>query len=244
MKPLRLEWRLITPIVTGGQPLHLDALLAYAVTQEALGATVKEGASSNQRESIRTLAVHLPLEKSVQGDEWVWMASAIRPCVGAARSHGMRYWTRKSDADDIAHRYEQGQIMMGKRVVPGLPPPLKPFALPVDQSRGLFKQMFKYYPIKVLTTVEAFCIGDRDRIEELLTPENGFVLSLGARGRIGHGLIGSFAITEDSAATERWQERVLPWQVPGTVPMQLAVRPPYWDVANQRNAFVRPDLFL
>ena len=103
--------------------------------------------------------------------------------------------------------------------------------------------MFKFYPVREIQTLQAWCVGDFDEVAELLDPDNGFITYLGSKTRMGHGRIRSFNIKEDDDALEKWQMRVMPWECDGYVPMEAAVRPPYWDVNNRQKAWVSPELF-
>ena len=229
MRPLRIEWTLGTPMVAGAHPLHLDALVAYAVTEEAL----RSGRHASG--SIRDLATELPLDKEVRDGEWAWKASALS--VAAGGSHSMRFWTRKTDAMDYAERVAGGGIEGKFRF------PLKPYAYKIDTQRGIFKQLFKFFPVRQVDKVVAWCIGDLDRLEEILAPEAGYITHLGSKTRMGFGRITSFSIQVDEAAHANWERRVLPWPHEGAVAMRISAHPPYWAQDNQREAFASPDLF-
>ncbi|WP_258570045.1 type IV CRISPR-associated protein Csf3 [Burkholderia sp. MBR-1] len=237
MVPLRLTWTLETPMVAGAHPLHLDALIAYAIVEEAIRATGTAGAGTGMRDAtVRELADSpLPLEREARGDAWCWKASAVVP-VGDPGPHSMRFWTRKTDAYDMAHRIEAGQIEGRYRF------PLKPYAYKVDTVRGLFKQQFKFFPVRQIEQVQAWCVGDEDRLLDLLAPETGYVTHLGSKGRMGYGRIGTLHIEQDPTAGERWKRRVLPWPHDGAELVQMATRPPYWAIENRVAAYVVPEL--
>lgn len=228
MQPLRLEWTLATPMVAGAHPLHLDALAAYAVTERSL----RDGMVTQGR--IADLANELPLQRASQLGTWCWKASALTLEGG---QHSMRYWTRKTDTDDVARRIEAGQIDGRYKF------PLKPYAIKVDTVRGLFKQQFKFYPVRQIAKAVAWCVGDPDELGELLDPAAGLVTALGAKSRMGHGRIASLEITIDERANDLWQRRVMPWPVEGGAPVRMAVRPPYWQVENVVDAYVNPSVF-
>lgn len=233
MTPLRLTWTLQTPMVAGAHPLHLDALIAYAIVEEALRAP---GPGARVSTTMRELAAApLPLERAQQGDAWCWKASALVPA-GNPGGHSMRFWTRKTDAYDMARRIEAGQIHGRYRF------PLKPYSYKVDTVRGLFKQSFKFFPIREIFEVQAWCIGEADRLLDLLAPETGYITHLGAKARMGYGRIGSFGIDVDDAAVQMWERRVLPWPHERAEQVQMAIRPPYWAIENQAMAYVLPDL--
>lgn len=249
-QPLRISWNLATDLVLGGNPIHLDALVAYAKTKMELNL---RGLDTNSTDTtlIRDLANDLPLAKETRGDQWVYQASAIMPAEGAEVIHGMRYWTRRTNEIDYAERVHSGEMesasIIAKRlagkVIP-TPKAMKPYSHVIDTVRGLHKNIYKFYPTKTVQTIHAWCIGDRDQLQELLDPSAGYILSIGPRKRNGHGLISSFDIVEDKAALELWDNRVLPWMHEGAEPMELAAHPPYWAPENRGINFARKHIFF
>lgn len=238
MKPLRVRWRLTSPIATGGYPIHLDALIAYAQTELALRMAAMTG--HGLEAPIRSLGDRLPLESETRDGQTVWKASALIPTETAELGHGMRFWTRKTDPFDYTDRFSKGHLMLR-----GVPGQLKPNALKIDTQRGLLKNGYKFYSVKQVTELEAWCIGDEEALRELLDPECGSpIQSIGARGRSGLGTIESFLLEQDPSANERWQQRVLPWPHEGAVQAEMATRPPYWDQMNKTVAYVNPAIFL
>lgn len=236
MKPLRLTWQLATPIATSAYPIHLDDLVAYAQTQLKLRMAEHNPHDEGQ---VRDLALDLPLGKETRGDASVWQASALMPPDDALISHGMRFWTSKTDSYDYAQRFAKGQLALR-----GKPETLKPYGLQINTQGGLLKNGYKFYGIKRIPSLQAWCIGEPDALAELLDPAMGSPLMwIGARGRSGHGRITSFEMVEDPAAEQMWEHRSLPWPHAGGVQMRLATHPPYWDAENQRTAWARPSIF-
>jgi CRISPR type IV-associated protein Csf3 len=234
MKPLRIEWRLASPLARSSVPTHLDSLIAYAVTQRRLQEMVYTRPAQDM--PIRELARELPLEREVRGEDWVWKASMLLPDVQA---HGMGFWTKKFDAYDYAKRYINGETDRKVKL------PMEPFAINIDTERGIFKAQFKYFPIAHVSTVVAWCVGDEDEIRDLLDPANGLVTHIGPRGHRGFGRIAAFSIEEDEDGATRWSSRVLPWQEDGLAPIDCAVRPPYSPTLAPENivqAFINPAL--
>ena len=240
MKPLRLTWHLSSPIATSSSPIHLDALVAFAVTESRLRKAIYgEPDAPDPSSCVRDLANELPIGRFERDGHSVWQASALVPVSTDEMSHGMRFWTRKTDPYDYADRLMKGHLTQTAKQ------PMKPFAIKVDTARGLLKQQFKHYPVKQIGAVQAWCIGDIDALQGLLDPAWGGVVShIGPRGRSGLGRIQSFEIVEDDAALERWKERVLPWAHEGSVPLQMATTFPYWEVSNQRQAHMNPALLF
>ncbi len=231
MSPLKLTWTLATPMVAGAFPTHLDALIAFAISQEAKQADPTSW--DDQGDIAPYLSKVIGREDREEGG--CWQASALAAVDPG--DHSMRFWTRKSDPYDYARQLEEGNLDVKTKL------PLKPYGIKFDQVRGTFKQMFKFYPVRNITKVNAWCIGDADRLMELLAPESGYLTYLGSKTRMGHGRITSFGI-EDAGDDEQdfWKNRVLPWQEEGLLPLHAVVEPPYWDVTRQRQAWIKPEL--
>jgi CRISPR type IV-associated protein Csf3 len=233
MEPLRLTWTLAAPLVASPHPLHLDGLLAYAQTEETLA-----GLSIDDRDprALREVATApLPLGREERDGLWCWQASVLRPRDGVL-GQSMRYWTRKTDSEDFARRVGNGQIDLRVSV------PLTPYERVIDVQRDELKQLYKFFPIRDVPAVEAWCIGDKDRIEELLAVESGYVTHLGGKARMGFGKVRSFAIERDPEASSRWQRRATPWPQAGAAIAELAVRPPYWAPESRQLAWIAPEL--
>lgn len=233
LSPLKIIFRLGTPMVPSAYPIHLDALVAYALTRSRLG-EIDDGADAD--ENVRVLASRLPFAKHEQDGEWVWKASALIP-VGV-KERSVRMWTRKTNAYDFAVRAANNGLMIGARTKNMLDAGVK-FAGGIDTARGLLKNQFDFYPVEAVSEMHAWCIGDINEIEALLAPESGLLTHLGKRSRVGHGQIESVDIEVCEEATQKWRDRVLPWREnEHCVPIQAAFRPPYWAAENRGNAFV------
>lgn len=229
MDGLRIEIELATPMVLPAMPIHLDALLAYAVTEDALSVLGDDGLGEGEVRALAEPAMESVLEKSVRDGEWVWKASALMPeDIGDSY---LRMWTRKTDPYDLAERMGEGQISTRTKF------PLKPFALKVDTVRGLLKNHFNFYPVREVGKLVAWCVGDGEAIHDLL---DAHIHHIGHRRRMGHGKVRSIRVVEDTTAEDRWKMRVLPWQEEGYLPMQAAFRPPYWAIENRRAAYCPP----
>lgn len=96
MEPVRVVFRLATPMVAPRHPIHLDALLAWSAVEAA-------GGDLNAQED-------LPLER-FQGEdgEWCWKASRVVPDVVHRTSMPMsRRFMLWDWAEDLDVRYEGG----------------------------------------------------------------------------------------------------------------------------------------
>lgn len=237
LSPLKVTFELDTPMVASAYPVHLDALVAFAITKAAIAGM---DADSLSDEGVRALAAELPFDRHSHGGEWVWKASALIPDQEGEQS--VRMWTRKTNTADYAQRAAAGTLDIGARTKNALAAGTK-YAGAIVTVRGLLKNQFEFYPVKEVFHLSAWCVGDIDLIEPLLAPESGLITHLGKRTRIGHGRIKSVSIKEHSDAAENWKIRVLPWAESNAyVPVDAAFRPPYWAVENRGAAFVPVDL--
>lgn len=227
MIPLRLTWTLATQMVVSPNPLHLDALIGAAMASEG---RLRDAAAWDERAPL-----DLPLARESRDGLECWKASAL--IANQPGEQGLRFWTLRNNINDFAKRLEAGQIESGAKF------PLKPYAQKFDTVRGGFKQSFKFFPVRDVRQLQAWCVGDIDRLAELLSPEAGHITYLGAKKRMGFGRIVDFQIEPDEQALENWKLRVLPWSEDDCVKVQAATKMPYSDVANQAEAWVNPLLF-
>lgn len=243
MEPIKITFEMDTPMVPPtGYPLHLDALLAYAMTQQKLGSMAQGYEEPVPGMLLRELAQDLPLEKESRSDDnWVWKASALLP--QEIGDHAVRLWTRKTDPYDYAERVINGSMEVSTATQNALKSG-KPYAHAIDTARGALKNQFQFYQVANIRKMVAWCVGERDLVEELLSPESGLITHLGKRSRIGHGRISRVTFEHDTEAVELWKRRVLPWQENSEyIPVQAAFRPPYWAIENRCLAYC-PDVIL
>jgi CRISPR type IV-associated protein Csf3 len=228
MDPLRVEFDLVTPMVLPAMPIHLDALLAYAATEDSM----RYGSGSDRVRDLAIPTLESILGKHEQEGEWVWMASALLP--QEVGNTSLRMWTRKTDPYDIAERMENGQIHTRAKF-----PLEKPFALNIDTVRGQLKNHFKHYAVREVGNLIAWCVGDAEEIHDML---DTYISHIGHRRRSGHGQVSAIRVVEDNAAHSQWKLRILPWQEIGYQPMQAACQPPYWAVENKKTVYCPPDI--
>lgn len=213
--PLRIDWTIATPWCPPALGLHLDGLLAYAVVQEA----ERDG---RQFEAYDELLSELPFERHESGAGWCWKASLLKPVT--VRGSERVYMTAKTATQSMAEAMVDGQIT-GRSIKS------------IDTVRGPFKNDAFWYTIEHVDKIQAWCIGDPERITELLS----LITHLGKRSRLDHGRIAlrdhsaddegglDFHVVEDSQARDRWTRRYMPEQVDGYVPVQGRLQPPYWQ---------------
>lgn len=233
--PLKITFTVSGGFVPPPYPFHLDGLLAYSATMRALDDIQGEPS----KEALRELGEHLPLSRYEQDGEWVWMASALT--LTGPTMNDSRFYTQRRDKVDYCEGVRDGSIQHGRHR-PGSE--FAPYQFQIDTLRGIHRNLLGYYPVQrsfsesSLQTVVAWCVGDKDLIEELLMDDRA-PTHLGSRRRMGHGRIESITVEEDSAATGNWRNRVRPWPLcDGDIPIQAAVRPPYWAAENRMSAFI------
>lgn len=228
-KPLKIVFRVAGGLVLSANPIHFDAVLAYAQTQSALDNTDFDNTDAM---NIRTIATsqELPLAKHEQGGDWVWKSSAATlagPTFGE-----WRFFNRSIDEETLIADIAEGRVAYGGRN-----------GKMYDPARGMYRKMADSYPIQrsfnpksALIECVFWSIGDEAGIRQLL--DSGYVTHLGALRRMGHGRIVDYSIDEDADALQNWKLRVRPWQLlDDDVPVQSAWRPPYWAADHRGQAF-------
>jgi CRISPR type IV-associated protein Csf3 len=212
MQPLRIDCLLGTAWCPPAFGLHLDGLIGFAAVDEA--ATLRTDAPDYD-----TILADLPFARH---DSGVWCASIFSLVNFAGQER--RYLTQKTDVIKMA-------TLIGSEVVGTAGGSI------IDTQRGPFKNGQAYYTVEHAQGLRAWCVGDPERILELLTRIN----AVGVKTRIGLGTLLPFdetgelwKITEDPTAHERWKRRSAPVALtPDAVPAVGAWHPPYWR-GNQR----------
>lgn len=236
MSPLKITFRIRGGLVSPPYPMHLDALLAYAITQVSLNPDDPEAPASVA--ALREIATRLPLARHDEAGQWVWKASALMP-IGTIR-HETRFFTQRLDKKLFATHIGAGRVTQGRfrpdpTVAPGLD--MKPYQGAIDTLRGAHRNLLGYYPVLDVEELECWCVGDRDEIQDYLV-DRGLVTHLGARRRDGHGEITNVSIVPDQAAMDLWKIRVRPWaMLDDDAPIQAAWQAPYWAAENKGSAY-------
>ena len=227
MDNLKIIFELSTPMVTTGYPIHLDALLAYAATQRELPYL-----ENHNQEELDLIYSELPIEKYEKDGDWVFKASALMP-EGSAY-HSSQFYTRRTDEMDLAVKASKGIIQVGKMKHGE---DLKPHAMKLDMVRGSQRNLLGYYSTTDVDKVVAYCVGDKDLIEEILI-DYGFISHLGKRRRTGHGNIKSINIEVDESTEKMWMHRMKPWKLlDNDVAIKAVTKAPYWDKSKTCQAY-------
>lgn len=213
MEPLRIEFNLTGPWCPPHGGVHLDGLVAWAVKEEAL----RNARVANSSDiDYAALIADLPFEKHEGPNGWCWKASKLQ--VIGYREQERRYLTAKTPVIDMA-------LAIGDRIVE------EKGGANIDTVRGLGKNAALFYTLEHAAKVEAYCIGDRDALVELLQE----VPAIGMKTRLGHGSLrpyddgNLFRIIGDESAHENWKRRNAPDRLlEDMIPAVGRFQPPYW----------------
>lgn len=212
MRPLRITWRFASPVAVDSEyPIHLDALLAWAVMDEAerSGHPDPWGASDDLGRLLERTA---PAAETPGA--WVWKASRL------SFEHGgsIHYINtiRRSEPLEYLEGYE-------REVIGGRP------RAGIDTASGHQRGYQWLMACRWMRSATAHCVGDKAAIESALSR----VRYIGKLGRNGFGLVREFDVAEDAAAEDLWRVRTLP---PGVdlpkgreaVRVVRPLRAPYW----------------
>ncbi len=223
MEPLRIEWKLTSDWVPPHHGLHLDGLIALAVVRDSLSSSY-QGEGVDYAKLISDLPFErfdsTPSEATRTEQTWCWKASMIE--VIGYHGQSRRYLTAKTPVDAMAQAIVDGVVEAKGGAY-------------IDTLRGPAKNSALFYTVEYAERLQAWCIGDKDALEDLL----GRIDAIGVKSRIGHGSLipfedgRLFKITPDPEAATRWQHRNLPVKLherlyPGIATLQ----PPYWNGAK------------
>lgn len=206
MQPLHIEWKLERPMVVPKFPVHLDALLARARVEEAFTA---------QEENPYLSQTYLPLESAGQ----VWKASMLT--FEYLSEPMMVQFIRKFDLEALS--LGKDSEYFGSNI--GM----------FSSGTGKYKAFDLRMQVQWVNKAQAWCIGDRDRIIELLST----IPCISKKSCNSYGKVKSFTVTEAEEAIERWKYRVLPQGSGLELPeVQYAtcfqtITAPYWDQSNR-----------
>jgi len=211
MTPLKITFTLSGWASVPSHPIYLDALLAYQVVQNAINDGVEDFINQQAK---------LPLEKEVQGKDWVWKASALFFDWEGETQRSML--TRTTDHGDIAQEVQNGFV---RKAPNGL-----------SVFRGKYKNWLYPHTFRQATEATAWCIGDKDEITSLLSK----ITHIGSKRRLGMGQVISIDVEEDKEANMMWEHRVLPWKKDGYFEVQSNIHAPYWKKPFRNNSWISP----
>jgi len=202
-QPLRVEFtvRNGSPIREPKHIIHLDALLAFVAVQRSMA----DGAQDYSAQE------NLPLDilTHPEATHSVWAASGL---FYEAQMKELRYWSRKTNTAAVAEAQGSGILKMrGDKV---------------STSSGPWKAYSEFEPLLHVRTLTAWCIGDKEAIEDLL----GDIHFIGKRRSRGYGEVESIQVISDEKALNNVKCRSLTWQEDERyVPMMCGTKPPYFE---------------
>lgn len=223
MQPLKIVWEFASPVAARTYPLHLDALLAWAMVNRA---EMMGGHPCPYSEQDV-----LPLERSGE----VWKASQL--VFTPASEPYLLPFIRKASivefAADSGFRYEAGKK--------------NKFSI----GTGKYKAFDLRLHVQPMKGAVAWCVGDRGRIEDLLKDVTSLgkwhMKGQGRVKRCGHDLV--MTVQEcPKDEEENWRLRVLPknsgLELAGVEywPVMAVCSAPYWDRSRQQMAVMPANL--
>jgi len=224
MEPFKVEITFSAPMFIDSEyPIHLDALLAYAVVKEA-----EEYGEENPWEVGNDLSAIL--EKS-DGEQWVWKASRLlfTPLSGLL----FQNMIRRSDPDKFYQ--DVGVYWQGKVASDAKPLGIRPDTFNVKTDSGHQKGYQWLAASQWMKKAEAYCIGDIDALTHYLNQ----LTHIGKVGRNGFGTIKSITITKAGRTdTKKWKLRNLPLNEDDEGVAEFAhvsgcLHAPYWKKTNR-----------
>lgn len=224
MQPLKITFTFQMPVLIDSEyPIHLDALLAYAVAKEA-----EDCGLPNAWELADDLSAFL---ERTEGQEWVWKASRLvfTPASGVMfqnmirRSDPLRYY------EDLGELWVNGKVTEDKPLGR-----INPETFKIDTRSGQHRGYQWLAACKWMYKAEAWVIGDKEAIESLVTAR---IKHIGKDRNNGYGRIKSIAV-EESDEIDMWMLRVLPAGMTGLPsiqyePVNACLRAPYWNKLNR-----------
>lgn len=214
MQPFKVTFTFQSPVVTDSEyPIHLDALAAWAVSDEAEAAWSKTAWADAD-----DLSFALDSESNENGQVW----KASRLIFTPQTERVMMNMIRKSKPETIMEDYDAGRFTHPRQVNS------------INTNSGQYRAYQMFVAHQWMEKAEAWGVGDIDVVAELLSR----LKNVGKMGRNGFGLIASIEVMPCAEAEVQWRLRVLPNGmdgVPGVdyAPGHHCLRAPYWNKENQ-----------
>lgn len=209
MEPLHIRFTFRSPVmVTTDHPIHLDALIAYGVMCD-----LRDMGSSDAFRESDDLSAYL--EKQAWGESWVWKASRLYFAPASSRE-----WVNMVRSSRNVVYY----AALASGAVTGKPPKC------IQSGSGVLRGYQWLSATQWMTHANAWAVGDRDAVLDVLTRRVAFI---GKKGASGYGTIKSITV-EPAPDTdrERWMLRTLPASAPteagSYARVSATTRPPYW----------------
>ena len=210
LRPLRVTWTFAAPVVmTNDYLLHLDALVAYSIYEEAT-----EAGASNAVELSEDMN-HV-FQSMVSPTDSVWSASAV--CFTPAAEIFTTTMVRRSEPEAFMQAQDSGLLHGRKRSL-------------LETGKGPNRAYFIHHPYQWMKKATAWCLADELELKNALSR----IQALGKMTRNGFGRIASTTIEHDEVALDKWKLRYLPLDMDGAAGIEYAttktccLRPPYWE---------------
>lgn len=210
MKHLKISIT-VSKMLIPSMPIHFDSLIAAAAVKEF---TDNGDGTINDYDEIINF---LPLEKYEAGGEWVWMSSVIR---WNTFGKFMKSMTQSMDQYKVTQLRNDGVIKFGPKSL--------------NTASGSLKSSISLLPSAAYSTGVAFCVGDKARVEELLS----FVTHIGKKHQRGSGVVLEYKVVEVEE-NDFWLDRNIPLTMKNVASVDhkpcsnVGVRPPYWLNKNK-----------
>lgn len=227
--PFRVDFMMCAPVQMDYLPTHLDGLLSWALLQERL-ALFTEGAVDHAPDPTDLecdIYTNLPLAK----ENDTFCASVILPQEVLGSS--TRFYTRSSDANALAS-ISIDDAHTGKGVILN-----QSRMRQIQTARGQLKTCLNTEQVMHSPVFTAYGVGEIDRVRELLC---NHVFGLGKNRAKGFGSLRSIDVSPDEDAKEYWKLRAMRDKEDGYIPMVTPLRPPYWNKAAARIAYMPKDV--
>lgn len=223
MQPLKIVWELASPVAARTYPLHLDSLLAKV---KVVRAEMMGGYDNPYSEQD-----NLPLERV--GEVWKASQLVFTPLSEPFLLPFIRKASTVEFAADSGTRYEAGNK--------------NKFTI----GTGKYKAFDLRLQVQPMKQAVAWCIGDREQIEDLLQD----ITSLGkwhgkGQGKVKRNEHDLKVSVQDCPVdeVENWRLRALPQgcglHLSGAeyVPVMAVCSPPYFDKSRQQVAVIPANL--
>lgn len=213
MSKLQIDCQLAGPWMPPAFGLHLDALLAWSLVEEAKASV---SVTNAQDVSYADIIGDLPLDTHDTGDgRTIWCASQFLPVGWMGQER--RYLTAKTSAENAFHWMGRGVVEVSNTI---------------DMVRGIAKNGQAFFTIEHAKSLRAWAVGDADAIMDLLMR----VQAIGVKTRIGFGSLLPYEngdlwkITEVADDQCHWQRRSAPVKlIDDSFAAVGSWQPPYWQ---------------
>lgn len=220
MEGLLIEWRLRTPMALPSHPIHLDALLARAVFEDALRDARRINPSDGcHAAALKAAHENLPLAR----DYGVWMASQLEFVPAPSGGFWYEPQFRSIEWGDVAAAAASGRLRGVTRSTMAANPKRD------AESVGRWRSYQFGVPAAWIVAARAWCIGIPSEVRRLVSS----IAGIGKHTRNGMGEVASVSVTQSDLASINSRRRSLPagsvMALPQHYPSYGCVSPPYWD---------------